>query len=36
MALAGTLVVEMSFDVFLQAVHARAIWDALTNRERRW
>jgi cellulose synthase/poly-beta-1,6-N-acetylglucosamine synthase-like glycosyltransferase len=36
MVLAATLVVEMSFDVFLQAVHARAIWDALTNRERRW
>jgi cellulose synthase/poly-beta-1,6-N-acetylglucosamine synthase-like glycosyltransferase len=36
MALASTLVVEMAFDLFLQAVHAKAIWDALTNRERRW
>jgi cellulose synthase/poly-beta-1,6-N-acetylglucosamine synthase-like glycosyltransferase len=36
MALAGTLVVEMSFDVFLQGVHAKAIWDALTGSERRW
>jgi cellulose synthase/poly-beta-1,6-N-acetylglucosamine synthase-like glycosyltransferase len=36
MALAGALVVEMAFDMFLQAVHAKALWDALTNRERRW
>jgi hypothetical protein len=36
MALAGLLVVEMSFDVFLQGVHAKAIWDALTGSERRW
>jgi cellulose synthase/poly-beta-1,6-N-acetylglucosamine synthase-like glycosyltransferase len=36
MALAATLVVEMSFDVFLQGVHAKAIWDALTGSERRW
>src|SRR5262245_5385634 len=32
MALAGTLVVEMSFDLFLQGVHAKAILDALTGR----
>ena len=36
MALAATLVVEMSFDVFLQCVQAKAIWDALTGSERRW
>src|SRR5262249_24663541 len=36
MALAGTLVVEMTFDLFLQGVHAIAIWGALTRRERRW
>jgi hypothetical protein len=36
MALAATLVVEMSFDVFLQGVHAKAVWDALTGSERRW
>jgi cellulose synthase/poly-beta-1,6-N-acetylglucosamine synthase-like glycosyltransferase len=36
MALAGTLVVEMSFDIFLQAVHAKAIWDTLIGKERKW
>ena len=36
MALAGVLIVEMSFDIFLQGVHAKALWDALTNSERRW
>jgi cellulose synthase/poly-beta-1,6-N-acetylglucosamine synthase-like glycosyltransferase len=36
MALAATLLVEMSFDIFLQAVHLRAIWDALMNNERKW
>jgi cellulose synthase/poly-beta-1,6-N-acetylglucosamine synthase-like glycosyltransferase len=36
MALAATLVVEMSFDLFLQAVHARAVWDALRRSERGW
>src|SRR5262249_3851422 len=36
MALAGTLVVEMAFDTFLQIVHAKALWDAITNRERKW
>ncbi len=36
MALAATLLVEMSFDLFLQAVHAKAIWDTLLNNERRW
>lgn len=36
MALAAPLVFEMAFDVFLQVVHAKAIWDALTNREREW
>jgi cellulose synthase/poly-beta-1,6-N-acetylglucosamine synthase-like glycosyltransferase len=36
MALAATLAAEMAFDIFLQGVHAKALWDALTNRERRW
>ena len=36
MALAAVLVVEMAFDVFLQGIHAKALWDALTNAERRW
>jgi cellulose synthase/poly-beta-1,6-N-acetylglucosamine synthase-like glycosyltransferase len=36
MALAGSLVVEMSFDVFLQGVHAKAIFDTLMQRERTW
>ena len=36
MALAGILLVEMTFDVFLQAVHGKAIWDAAFGTERRW
>jgi cellulose synthase/poly-beta-1,6-N-acetylglucosamine synthase-like glycosyltransferase len=36
MLLAGVLVVEMSFDVFLQGVHAKALVDSLLGRERRW
>ena len=36
MALAGSLLVEMSFDIFLQGVHAKAIWDTLIQRERTW
>ena len=36
MALAATVIVEMSFDIFLQGVHAKAIWDALLNNERNW
>lgn len=36
MALAAVLAVEMAFDIFLQGVHAKAVWDALTNTERRW
>jgi cellulose synthase/poly-beta-1,6-N-acetylglucosamine synthase-like glycosyltransferase len=36
MALAGALVVEMSFDIFLQGVHAKAILDTLMQRERTW
>ncbi|HMG42371.1 MAG TPA: glycosyltransferase family 2 protein [Acidimicrobiales bacterium] len=36
MVLAAGLVVEMAFDLFLQGVHAKALWDALTNSERRW
>lgn len=36
MALAASLLVEMTFDVFLQGVHAKAIWDAVRGNERRW
>jgi cellulose synthase/poly-beta-1,6-N-acetylglucosamine synthase-like glycosyltransferase len=36
MALAATVVVEMTFDIFLQAVHAKAIWDTLRHNERKW
>ena len=36
MALAATLLVEMTFDVFLQGVHVKAIWDTALNNERSW
>ncbi|GAA3930041.1 hypothetical protein GCM10023085_09250 [Actinomadura viridis] len=36
MALAGTIVVEMVFDVFLQIVQARAFWQAAWRKERKW
>ncbi|WP_242900732.1 glycosyltransferase [Actinomadura terrae] len=36
MALASTIVVEMIFDVFLQAVQARAFWQAAWRKERKW
>jgi cellulose synthase/poly-beta-1,6-N-acetylglucosamine synthase-like glycosyltransferase len=36
MVLAATLLVEMTFDLFLQGVHAKAIGDAVVNTERRW
>jgi cellulose synthase/poly-beta-1,6-N-acetylglucosamine synthase-like glycosyltransferase len=36
MALAATLLVEMTFDLFLQAVHGKAIVDAVRNSERSW
>jgi cellulose synthase/poly-beta-1,6-N-acetylglucosamine synthase-like glycosyltransferase len=36
MALAATLLVEMTFDLFLQAVHGKAIVDAIRNSERSW
>ena len=36
MLLAATLLVEMSFDLFLQGVHAKAIWDTVRRNERRW
>lgn len=36
MAFAGVLVVEMTFDFYLQAVQAKAFWDALRRRERNW
>jgi cellulose synthase/poly-beta-1,6-N-acetylglucosamine synthase-like glycosyltransferase len=36
MALAAMLLVEMTFDLFLQAVHGKAIVDAIRNSERSW
>jgi hypothetical protein len=36
MALAGAIVVEMVFDVFLQIVQARAFWQAAWRKERKW
>jgi hypothetical protein len=36
MVLAATLLVEMTFDVFLQAVQARALYDTVTRAGRRW
>ena len=36
MALAGSLLVEMSFDFFLQGVHLKALWDAALDNERNW
>lgn len=35
-ALASLLVVEMPFDLFLQAVHLRAWWQVLLGSERKW
>ncbi|HVV74572.1 MAG TPA: glycosyltransferase family 2 protein [Mycobacteriales bacterium] len=36
MALASVIVVEMSFDVFLQAAQARAFWHTIRRSERNW
>jgi cellulose synthase/poly-beta-1,6-N-acetylglucosamine synthase-like glycosyltransferase len=36
MLLAGLLLVEMVFDVFLQIVQAKAFWEAAWHRERKW
>jgi cellulose synthase/poly-beta-1,6-N-acetylglucosamine synthase-like glycosyltransferase len=36
MMLASILVVEMIFDVFLQSVHAKALWMAVTRQEKGW
>jgi cellulose synthase/poly-beta-1,6-N-acetylglucosamine synthase-like glycosyltransferase len=36
MLVASVLVVEMSFDLFLQAIHARALWQALWQKESDW
>jgi cellulose synthase/poly-beta-1,6-N-acetylglucosamine synthase-like glycosyltransferase len=36
MLLSSVLVIEMAFDLFLQAVQARAFCDAVLRRERRW
>jgi cellulose synthase/poly-beta-1,6-N-acetylglucosamine synthase-like glycosyltransferase len=36
MTLAASLLVEMSFDIFLQGVHGKAIFDTVTKRERNW
>ena len=35
-ALASVLVVEMPFDLFLQAVHLRAWWQTLLGADRKW
>ena len=36
MALASLLIVEMSFDIFLQAVQARAFWQAIRGSAKAW
>ena len=36
MAFAGLIVVEMTFDFFLQAVQAKAFWDTVRRTERNW
>jgi cellulose synthase/poly-beta-1,6-N-acetylglucosamine synthase-like glycosyltransferase len=36
MLLASVLVVEMTFDIFLQSIHARALWGALRRKESDW
>jgi cellulose synthase/poly-beta-1,6-N-acetylglucosamine synthase-like glycosyltransferase len=36
MALASVLVIEMAFDIFLQAAQVRAIWDTIARAERDW
>lgn len=36
MALASVIVVEMAFDVFLQAAQARAFWQTVRRSERNW
>jgi cellulose synthase/poly-beta-1,6-N-acetylglucosamine synthase-like glycosyltransferase len=35
-AMASLLIIEMPFDLFLQAVHLKAYWQALLKSERRW
>jgi hypothetical protein len=36
MVIAGLLVVEMAFDIFLQAAQPRALWDAIFDAESDW
>jgi cellulose synthase/poly-beta-1,6-N-acetylglucosamine synthase-like glycosyltransferase len=36
MVLAAVLIVEMSFDIFIQTVHAKAIFDTIRRSERSW
>ncbi|WP_436775785.1 glycosyltransferase [Yinghuangia sp. YIM S09857] len=36
MALAAVIVVEMAFDLYLQAAQGKAFWDAVRNKERKW
>jgi cellulose synthase/poly-beta-1,6-N-acetylglucosamine synthase-like glycosyltransferase len=36
MAFAGVFVIEMTFDIFLQAVQAKAFWDTVRRNERNW
>jgi cellulose synthase/poly-beta-1,6-N-acetylglucosamine synthase-like glycosyltransferase len=36
MAVASVLLIEMTYDIFLQAVHAKALWETATGYERGW
>jgi poly-beta-1,6-N-acetyl-D-glucosamine synthase len=36
MLLASVLVVEMAFDIFLQAAQVKALWDAIAHTDRNW
>jgi cellulose synthase/poly-beta-1,6-N-acetylglucosamine synthase-like glycosyltransferase len=36
MTLASTLIVEMAFDLFLQAAQVKALWDTVTHSAREW
>jgi len=36
MAVAATIWIEMIFDVFLQVAQAKAFWEAVLNKERKW
>jgi cellulose synthase/poly-beta-1,6-N-acetylglucosamine synthase-like glycosyltransferase len=36
MVVASVILVEMTFDLFLQCIHGKAVWDMATRRERVW